>query len=222
MLRGAISQDRLDEAQLIRAAKYGDEEAVAHLARCFVPLRRLIAAFHRQIDPAGTMRADLESAATLAILEALERFDPDRGVRFVTFAYQRIRGAMLRTRYPGSRRESESSRERVELVPLETVDESGAIRTFEQELMKSDPNYGQDRRFTDIEREEARLAVSQFVEGLPGNQREITIDLFYTERSYTEVARARGVSRPAISRTMARVSARGQRELVAEEFDLAA
>jgi RNA polymerase sigma factor for flagellar operon FliA len=39
--------------------------------------------------------ADLESAGTLGLLRALDKFDPSRGLAFSTYAVQRIRGAIL-------------------------------------------------------------------------------------------------------------------------------
>ncbi|MCA9060002.1 MAG: sigma-70 family RNA polymerase sigma factor [Planctomycetaceae bacterium] len=38
---------------------------------------------------------NLESAGILGLVEAAGQFDPDRGVAFTTFAYRRIRGAIL-------------------------------------------------------------------------------------------------------------------------------
>ncbi|MCI0588561.1 MAG: sigma-70 family RNA polymerase sigma factor [Planctomycetes bacterium] len=40
-------------------------------------------------------RHDLESAGVFGLLRAVERFDPDRGVRFETFAGRWVRGAIL-------------------------------------------------------------------------------------------------------------------------------
>ncbi len=41
------------------------------------------------------VREDLEGYGMLGLLEALERYDPAQGVRFETFAWYRIRGAIL-------------------------------------------------------------------------------------------------------------------------------
>ena len=38
---------------------------------------------------------DLVQEGTVALIEAVNRFDPDRGVRLATYAYPRIKGAML-------------------------------------------------------------------------------------------------------------------------------
>jgi len=45
--------------------------------------------------PPGLDVENLESAGTLGLVEAASRFDPTRGVEFKTFAYARIRGAVL-------------------------------------------------------------------------------------------------------------------------------
>ena len=38
---------------------------------------------------------DLESAGLVGLIEALDAYDPARGVRFMTFAYLRVRGALV-------------------------------------------------------------------------------------------------------------------------------
>ncbi len=45
--------------------------------------------------PLGTDLDNLEAAGVLGLVEAANRFDPARGVRFKTFAYTRIRGAIF-------------------------------------------------------------------------------------------------------------------------------
>lgn len=45
--------------------------------------------------PAHVELNDLESAGILGLLDAIEKFDPDRGVRFKTYAELRIKGAIL-------------------------------------------------------------------------------------------------------------------------------
>lgn len=45
--------------------------------------------------PAGVDLENLESAGTLGLVEAANKFDPDRGNQFKTYAYIRIRGAIL-------------------------------------------------------------------------------------------------------------------------------
>jgi RNA polymerase sigma factor for flagellar operon FliA len=45
--------------------------------------------------PRGTDLENLEAAGVLGLVEAANRFDPQRGSRFETFAYLRIRGAVF-------------------------------------------------------------------------------------------------------------------------------
>jgi DNA-directed RNA polymerase specialized sigma24 family protein len=60
------------------------------------------------------------------------------------------------------------------------------------------------------------------VSRLADGQRDIVIDLFWHNKSHAEVARARGVSRPAVSRALARAYCHGRTELAAYQSSLAA
>lgn len=65
------------------------------IARAFAP-RIKAAALHLKAKlPAHIELSDLISAGTLGLMEALGKFRPDLGIRFETFADNRIRGAML-------------------------------------------------------------------------------------------------------------------------------
>lgn len=45
--------------------------------------------------PTGTDHEDLLGYGTIGLIEAVDRFDPTRGVKFETYAIQRIRGAII-------------------------------------------------------------------------------------------------------------------------------
>jgi len=45
--------------------------------------------------PKGMDINDLYDYGCIGLMEAWERYDPKRGVKFITYAYRRIRGAML-------------------------------------------------------------------------------------------------------------------------------
>ena len=71
-----------------------DPAARAQLVEQHLGLVRYVArAIARRIVQVETN--DLESAGTLGLLRALDRFDPSRGIAFSTYAVQRIRGAIL-------------------------------------------------------------------------------------------------------------------------------
>ena len=74
---------------------HGSADARERLILHYVPLvsfaaRRLAGVFSPAVD-----RQDLIAAGVIGLIEAIERFDPERGVQFETFALHRVRGAMV-------------------------------------------------------------------------------------------------------------------------------
>lgn len=57
-------------------------------------VRHLVGKLVAELPP-GVDLDNLESAGVLGLVEAAHRFDPERGVQFKTYAYTRIRGAVL-------------------------------------------------------------------------------------------------------------------------------
>jgi RNA polymerase sigma factor for flagellar operon FliA len=57
-------------------------------------VRHIVGRITAQLPP-ETDLANLESAGMLGLVEAATKFDPVRGVKFVTYAYPRVRGAIL-------------------------------------------------------------------------------------------------------------------------------
>src|SRR5579862_9811346 len=67
-----------------------DQLILAHLPLVKHAIGRLVGRLPRGVDA-----ENLESAGILGLVEAANRFDPERGVKFETFAYSRIRGAVV-------------------------------------------------------------------------------------------------------------------------------
>ncbi|MCD5406076.1 MAG: FliA/WhiG family RNA polymerase sigma factor [Desulfotomaculum sp.] len=61
----------------------------------YLPLVRNIAGRLAVKVPFFLQQDDLESCGIIGLMEAVDKFDPDLGVAFESFAYHRIRGAML-------------------------------------------------------------------------------------------------------------------------------
>jgi RNA polymerase sigma factor (sigma-70 family) len=225
--RASVSQNYGSERQLVREAQAGDRRAVAYLLTEYPPVRALIGSLRRSIDPLNVARDELESAARLAVLEALGTFDGERGVKLTTYAYHFIRGAMLAELYPyvERRRKSEDGPQRVTLVSLKRGfddDEGpGDNDGYESELLSRDPEYGIDPGFGRIE-DGRPEAVRAFVATLPASQRAIVAAVFWGEQTHGQIAVARGVSRPAITRALTRVYERGAKELADHRLELAA
>ena len=68
----------------------GDREA---LVERFLPLARHLA---RRYANGGADRDDLEQVASIGLLKAIDRFDPERGLAFTTFAVPTILGELKR------------------------------------------------------------------------------------------------------------------------------
>lgn len=72
-----------------------DEQLRMQLTTSYLPLVRLHAGRLAMALPQHVSREDLLQSGVLGLMEALQRFDPSRGIKFETYAGQRIRGAML-------------------------------------------------------------------------------------------------------------------------------
>lgn len=223
--KNAVHLDYCPEKELVDAAQKGDHEALECLLASYPPIQGIVRSLSRRYDPDGHAREELGAAARLGLLEALRRFEPVREVKFSTYAFNFVRSEMLKALYSQSqRREWAAGRPRIALVPLQATsvdgDESEAV--IEGELAARDESFGVEEGYAAAERRPSEEVVRLFVAELPENQREIVRDVFWNGMSHTEAAERRGVSRPAVSRTLHRVFKRGQRELGGHRQMLAA
>jgi RNA polymerase sigma-B factor len=89
-----LSQQRYEERRLFLAYKRSgsarDREAVIDR---FLPLARSLA---RRLHRGGEPLEDLEQVAFLALVKAVDGFDPERGIAFSSFAVPTISGALKR------------------------------------------------------------------------------------------------------------------------------
>lgn len=94
----------MEQEALWRAyQKSKDPQAKEKLILQYLPLVRFLAGRLGGGLPAHFDREDLVSYGILGLLEAIDRYDQQRGVKFETYARARIRGAMLdnlRRAYP--------------------------------------------------------------------------------------------------------------------------
>ncbi len=98
MTHSAATQDSRNrahagEAQLFARHQQGDRGARDELVQRFMPLARSLA---RRYDRSSEPFEDLLQVAALGLLKALDRFDPDRGHPFASFAVPTILGEMRR------------------------------------------------------------------------------------------------------------------------------
>jgi len=80
-----------------RYREYGDQEAREEIILRYAPLVKYVVGRMAIALPATLDNEDILSHGTIGLIEAVERFDPSRGVKFETYAIQRIRGSIIDT-----------------------------------------------------------------------------------------------------------------------------
>src|SRR5947208_5547684 len=78
-----------------RYKKSGDEKARERLVLAYSPLVKFVAGRMSSGLPAHIEESDLISYGLLGLIGAIERFDPDREIKFETFAVARIKGSII-------------------------------------------------------------------------------------------------------------------------------
>jgi RNA polymerase sigma factor FliA len=78
--------------------RYGQSRTEAlrdRLVLYYTPLVKQVVSKWFSTLPNHVSRDDLTSSGIIGLIKAVERFDPDKGYKFETFGYHRIRGAIL-------------------------------------------------------------------------------------------------------------------------------
>jgi RNA polymerase sigma factor for flagellar operon FliA len=78
-----------------RYKQEGDDAARERLVVAYSPLVKFVAGRLGAGLPSHVEDADLISYGLMGLIGAIERFDPDRGIKFETFGMTRIRGAII-------------------------------------------------------------------------------------------------------------------------------
>jgi RNA polymerase sigma-B factor len=94
-LQAAISMIRTlhDDRGLFELARAGDSDARERLIERYLPFAQRLA---RRFTTTGAEREDLIQVASCALVKAVDRYDPDRGFAFTTFATPTIDGELKR------------------------------------------------------------------------------------------------------------------------------
>ena len=75
--------------------KSGNHEARNRIMTQYLPLVKNVAGRMAMGFPRSVELDDLVSTGTIGLIEAIGNYDPERGVKFETYAVPRIRGAIL-------------------------------------------------------------------------------------------------------------------------------
>ena len=159
--------------------------------------------------PAGVDTDNLLSAGTLGLVEAARKFDPARGIRFSTYAFARIRGAVLdelRRNCPVPQHKLEQARrvrkaceglvpsataeqvaQRTGLTIEQVTDSMAALQLTHILSLDRQRTRGEvplldryDRPDVRAEKEEQKQRLTRSIERLPDRQR-LVVTLYYME-----------------------------------------
>jgi RNA polymerase sporulation-specific sigma factor len=156
-----------DEARCWRAFKRaGDRRSRARLIEAYQPLVFKVAMALRLREP---VLMDMIQEGTVGLIQAVERFDPARGVRFSTFATYRIRGRILNAlRRERSRPQPDAEDAAESLARLADGAAADALASVEDALL-------------------VRQIVSA-IEGLPARERRILVGAFLSAEEPARIA----------------------------------
>lgn len=155
----------------------GDDRAREQLILGYRPLVFWLA---RKLQVAPSRYQDLVQEGTLALINAVDHYDRNRNTRFITYAYYRVRGAMVNF--------------------LQRVEAKAPIPVEEMEHVASES--------FDYEGEDWRLTLKEGMDKLPARESEIIEALLVEGRRARELAAEQGIDVSQIYRIQRRGLAR--------------
>jgi RNA polymerase sigma factor for flagellar operon FliA len=187
----------VDTNQLWASCRQGDSTSRCTLIERYAPLATSVA--RRMRVPTGALmgRDDVESAALIGLIDAVDRYDPDRGVPFEGYAGLRIRGAILdelRRLDDHTRAERHRARTVVEDAEPE-IGAYGATLSLDLLLESGDRDWAAEDDSTDqYESQDMRMRVESALRYLPPRQREVLARYYGDSLTLRESAMKMGIS----------------------------
>lgn len=155
------------------------------------------------LPTAALGREDLEAAGAVGLIQAIDRFSPDRGIPFEGYAVLRIRGAILDEvrrlddLSRGARREAKDDQATATTMSLDLLQERGAV---------ADP--GQPAEVDELtERAGLRDDVERALATIPDRERSILASYYAKGLTLAMIGRQLGVSEARISQLHSRAIA---------------
>ena len=187
----------MDTGQLWASCRQGDSASRCALIERYVPLATSVA--RRMRVPTGALmgRDDVESAAQVGLIDAVDRYDPERGVPFEGYAGLRIRGAILdELRRLDDRSRGERQRARVTIEDNEPeIGAYGATLSLDLILESGDRDWAADDDESErYDRQDLRSRVENALDGLPPRQREVLARYYGESLTLRESALKMGIS----------------------------
>ena len=203
-----------DTAQLWARCRGGDAGARCTLIERYVPLAVRVA---RNMNvPVGPVAGldDLESAALIGLIDAVDRFQPERGVPFEGYATLRIRGAVLdEVRRVDELGRADRRRQREAAAQGEEGTYLGTVSL--DELLENGYRGGpeQDDLAERYDAEDLRMRVRSAIACLPSRQREVMERYYDQSLTLRETGQRMGISEARACQLHGRAIENLQRQL---------
>jgi len=165
--------DPVRESALWSLREEGDDQAREEL---ILGYRSLVFWLARKLQVAPSRYQDLVQEGTIALINAVDHFDSKRNIKFITYAYYRIRGAMVNF--------------------LQRVEAKAPLPVEEMDELATEP--------FDPEAEDWRLALVEGMEHLSARESEIIEALLVQGRRARELADEKGIDVSQIYRIQRR------------------
>ena len=187
----------MDTGQLWASCRLGDSASRCALIERYAPMATAVA--RRMRVPTGALlgRDDVESAALIGLIDAVDRYDPARGVPFEGYAGLRIRGAILdELRRVDDRSRGERRRARVDVADTEPeIGAYGVTMSLDMLLESGDRDWAADDDATDrYDDQDLRMRVESALRCLPPRQREVLARYYADELTLREAGKRMGIS----------------------------
>jgi len=208
----------VEARQLWTTCRQGDAASRCALIERYAPMATSVA--RRMRVPTGAVmgRDDLESAALVGLIDAVDRFDPERGVPFEGYAGLRIRGAILdELRRVDDHTRDERRRARADAVDREPeISAYGATLSLDMLLETGDRDWAADDESADrYEIQDLRTRVESALACLPPRQREVLARYYGDSLTLRESAVRMGISEARACQLHGRAIQNLRRELAA-------
>ncbi|HET7700100.1 MAG TPA: sigma-70 family RNA polymerase sigma factor [Candidatus Limnocylindria bacterium] len=178
-------------AQLWERCRAGDANARAELIERYMPLARALSRRVRLADTPVADGEDLASAGLLGLIDAVDRFEPGRGVPFEAYASLRIRGAIIdELRRVDERGRRTTPDDRPDGRRPKPVSLDGLVEEEWQAFLATADTEVDDA----FEREDLRWRVQIALDGLPTRQREVLARYYAESLTLRETGVRMGIS----------------------------
>jgi RNA polymerase sigma factor for flagellar operon FliA len=175
----------MDTDLLWARCRAGDAQSRSLLIERYLPLARSLSR-RAPVATVVTDGDDLASAAFLGLIDAVDRFEPGRGVPFEAYASLRIRGAVIdELRRTGERARNADAADQPRMVSLDGLLEG------EKHVELPSTDDGVDETH---EREDLRGRVEVALDTLPARQREVLVRYYSDALTLREAGVRMGIS----------------------------